>query len=206
MLFIISTFANAQLFVGGSFGFNTISGHTEAGNNENEKTRETTFSLQPKAGIFLSDVFMIGAGVGLSFSNEKTPGDPEVINRESSFSLSPFARYYALKFGEFSVFAQGQLTLSTGSTETESGGTTTNGPTINMISLSATPGIAYNIGDMIQLEAYINGFNFGISQHTEKMEIAGTETKDVTNRFGFGANLNNIVSPAWITVGAIIRL
>jgi outer membrane protein len=206
MLFAISTLANAQFFIGGSFSLSTIGGHTESGNNENEKNKVTNLSFQPKAGIFISENFMVGAGVGLSFSNEKIPGDPEVINRSSTFSLSPFARYYALQFGDFMVFGQGQLSLSTESEETETAGTTTNGPTVNTIGLSAFPGLAYNIGDMVQLEAYINGFNFGITRSTEKIEIAGTETKDVTTRFGLGANLNNIFSPAWITVGAIIKL
>lgn len=148
---------------------------------------------------------MLGVQLGVSIRREKTPGDPETIDKTNGFGISPFARYYALQMGKFSIFGQGKLSLSTFSTKTESGGTTTDGPTINGIAFSVFPGISYKVNEKVDLEANINGINFRMSRYVSKKDDEGTEVKEIDTDFGFGANLNNIATTGKITVGAIIK-
>jgi len=214
-LFIVAflmsvSFASAQYFVGGSLNFNATGGKSESNGTSVDRPSTTQFSFHPKGGIFHSEKLMFGAELSFSIKKDKTPedpatGDPETIKRTTGFGISPFARYYAFKMGKFSLFGQGQLNLSTSSTKEESGGTTTDGPTINKIGFSVFPGISYNINEKIELEARINGVDFGINRRVYKQDVAGNEVKEINTDFGFGANLDNIVTTGNITVGAIIK-
>jgi len=205
VIFLISaSFASAQYFVGGSLNFKGTSDKTEI-DGTSEKSSSTQFSFHPKGGIFHSEKLLFGAELSFSIRKDKTPGDPETIERTTGFGISPFARYYAFQMGKFSLFGEGQLSLYTSSTESESGGTTTEGPTNNRIRLSVFPGIAYNINEKIELEAKINGVNFGIIRNVSKQDVAGNEVKNINTDFGFGADLDKIVTTGNITVGAIIK-
>ena len=134
------SFASAQYFVGGGLNFNASGGKIESDGTSEDKPSSTQFSFHPKGGIFHSEKLMFGAELSFSIRKDKTPGNPETIERTTGFGISPFARYYAFQMGKFSLFGQGQLKLSTSSTELESGGTTTEGPTINRIGLSVFSG------------------------------------------------------------------
>ncbi len=56
-------------------------------------------SITPRAGYFLTDRFMVGAGLGLGLSMLRTPQFTGASNDYtlSSLSLSPFGRYYFAK-------------------------------------------------------------------------------------------------------------
>jgi len=199
-----ASFVSAQYFVGGSLNFMGTD-KTESDGTSEDQSSKTQFSFHPKGGIFYSENLMFGAELSFSIRKDKTPGDPETIERTTGFGISPFARYYAFQMGKFSLFGQGQLSLSTSSTESESGGTTTEGPTNNRIGLSVFPGIAYNINETIELEAKINGVNFGIIRSVSKQDVAGNEVKYISTDYMFGADLDKIVTTGNITVGAIIK-
>lgn len=206
VIFLLSvSFASAQYFVGGSMNLSATGGKTKIDGTSEDNPSKTRFSFYPKAGIFHSENLMFGAELSFSIRKDKTPGDPEIIERNTEFGISPFARYYAFKMGKFSLFGQGQLNLSTSSTEEESGGTTTEGPTNNRIGISVFPGISYNINEKVELEARINGVGFGIIRSVSKQDTAEGEAKLINTDFMFGANLNSIVTTGDITVGAIIK-
>ncbi len=196
---------DAQSFIGGSFSFSTEGGSTKTGNVETDKQTSTSVSFQPKAGYFFSDNFMAGAGLRLSTSSQKFTGEGDMVQKNSGFGITPFARYYAVEFGDFAIYGQGQLGVLFGSSKTESNGTSVDGPKTTNISFSVFPGVAYNISDLVSLEARINGFNIGISHEREKDEFAGTEVIDKTTNIGFGVNTNNIFTTGAITVGAIFK-
>ncbi len=204
ILFVIMT-TQAQFFVGGSFSINATSGSVEADGTSNDKESTFSFGFNPKAGYFFSDQLMAGVGLTLSTSSTKTPGDPEVINRNNTVGLTPFARYYAFNLNKFSLFAQGQLPFSVNNQSRKEGSTTNEGPTTTNIGLSVFPGVAYNLNETISLEAYINGFSFALNHSIEKEEIGGIEYRDKDTSFGLGANLNSIATTGFITIGAIVK-
>lgn len=204
-LVVSAAISNAQYFAGGSFGFSTDGGSIDDGTTETEKTSLTTFNLYPKAGYIMSDDLWIGMQIGFGFEKDKTPGAPEVIDRTTQFGFMPFARYYALRHNKFALFAQGQVGIGFSSSETESGGTTVDGPKDTGISFSIFPGLSFDISEKVTLEAQINGFNLGYSYTATKSDVAGTEVKDKSTSFGFRADLDNILTTGFITIGASIK-
>lgn len=202
ILLLSTTGLFAQIFVGGSIGFNTTGGKIENGNTSVEKITQTSFSLAPRAGIFLTEKFAVGAMLGYNLQNDKTPGNPEEIDRTTTIGLTPFARYYAFTFNKFSVFAQGNLGFSYGIEKHKEGSTTTTGPKTTTIGLSAYPGLSYKLNEKIDLEAIIGGFNFNLT----RISVKNNNTTNITNTFGVGANIDAIATTGFITIGAIVKL
>jgi opacity protein-like surface antigen len=135
-----------------------------------------------------------------------TPGIPDdEINKSFTFGLTPFVRYYAFRINKLALFAQGNIGFSTTKTKEKIGSTTNDGPTTNIFGFDVYPGISYDLNDRISLEAVIGGFNFGFTSAVEKEEVAGETVKDITNTFGLGADLNNLATSGFITVGAIVK-
>lgn len=201
-MLLFATGLFAQIFVGGNLSFNLTSGKIESGNISVDKPTETYFSLAPKAGYFLSDKLAVGASLRYTLQNEKTPGNPDVIDRTTTIGITPFARYYAFTLNKFSLFAQGDLGFSYGVAKHKEGSVTTTGPKTTTIGLTAYPGISYKLSNRIDLEAVIGGFNFGINRTSEKQN----DDVDITNDVGFGVNLDGIATTGFITIGAIIRI
>ena len=205
-LLIAGATAHAQYFAGGSFNLSSTGGSIKSGDTSTDKETSTSFKLSPKGGYFLSEDFALGLGIGINTSRERTPGNPEVIDKSTGFSFQPFARYYVLHMNKFSLFGEGQLSYSASTSKVESGGTTTEGPTTNSYGISVFPGVSYDLNEKVAFEAFINGFNMGYTHTTEKTEAGGTEIKDRTSRFNLGANMDNILTTGAITVGVIVNL
>ncbi|SRR6056297_909623 len=205
LFFMTAGIVNAQYFAGGSFSFNTSGGETETPDTTMDNPSSTSFSFNPKGGMFLSEKLLVGLELSYSLSKSVTPGHPEVTDKSSSFGISPFARYYALNMGKFSIFGQANLGYSSSSSETTTGNTTTEGPKTNTIGLSAYPGLAYKLSDMVEIEAYINGLNFGLSRSKTTQTIAGDEITTKTTNFGLGASLDGILTTGGLSIGAIIK-
>ncbi|MFP4621746.1 MAG: hypothetical protein ACLFM7_10575 [Bacteroidales bacterium] len=208
VLFLImaGTTVHAQYFAGGSFNFSTTGGKIKSGDISTDKGTSTSFSLNPKGGIFLSEDFAVGLGIGINTSREKSPGETEVIDKSMGFGIQPFARYYVVSMNKFTLFGEGQLGFSSAWSKVESGGTTTDGPVTNTIEFSVYPGISYDLNEKIDLEAFINGFNMSYSHATEKTDAGGTEVRDRTSSFNLGANMDNILTSGAVTVGVIVKL
>lgn len=202
ILLFIASGVLAQVFVGGSIGFNLTGGKIETGNTSVDKPTQTYFSIAPKAGMFFSKKLAIGATLGYSIQSEKTPGNPEEIDRTSTIGITPFARYYAFTLNNFSLFAQGNLGFSYSVEKNKAGSTTTTGPKTTRLGISAFPGISYKLNDKVELEAIIGGFNFGLSRTSVKQN----NNANITNNFGFGVNLDGIATTGLITIGAIVKL
>ena len=206
MIFILSAgLASAQYFGGGSIGFNRSGGKYDAGDTESDKTTATTINFSPRGGLVYSENLWFGLGLNISNQRQKMPGDPETVSDSTALGVAPFARYYVVKVGKFSVFGQGELGLSTSRISTKTGGTTSKGPRTTTVALSAFPGVSYNISDMLSLEVTVNAFRFGVSRSVAKQEVMDTEVKDITNNFNFGLNLDDIAESGGLTIGAIVK-
>jgi hypothetical protein len=199
---IVCINTNAQLFVGGNFGFYTSGGSIDNGTTSVDKPSTLGFGLSPMVGTFISDDIAIGAKLNLAFQKRKTPGTPDdQIDRATTIGLTPFVRYYAFKMDKFSIFGEGNIGFSRSTSSTKTGSITVDGPTTTIFNFGVFPGLAYDMSDKLSLETSINIFNFGYN--IEKAENNGT--KDKSSSFGFGAGLNNIVTLGSITIGAIYK-
>lgn len=210
IIFLISAmsiiYADAQFYVGGGFSFNHTGGNTEFNGTTTDKDKINSFSLSPIVGYIYTEKIYFGIVANLSISSMEEQTQPDVTKTtSSSIGAYPFIRYYALNVNKFSAFIQGQAGISIANSKEKVGGTTTDGPSSNTLSLSAFPGLAYDLNENVQLYTNIGLLNFGISRIATKQEIAGETEYDRDIIFGFGVNMNNIVTVGNITVGAIYK-
>jgi hypothetical protein len=205
LIMVTSAIANAQFFAGGSFSVSTSGGSYENNGTSSDKLSSFYFIFSPKGGYVISENLYVGAALSFSMWLTNSNGDPEVINNTLTYGFSPFVRYYAFRYKKFSLFGQGQPELSLSTSKTKTDGTTTEGPKSTTVGFSVFPGMAFDINEKVQLEAFISGFNLSFSHSIVKQDIGGIDYVEKTTNFGFGANLNNIVTSGSISIGAIIR-
>ncbi|WP_173073751.1 outer membrane beta-barrel protein [Tenuifilum thalassicum] len=202
IILLLTSQVFAQLFVGGNIGLSMTGGKVDNGNTSVDKQKVTSFAFAPMAGMFLNDKLAVGTSLSFNLNNTKTPGNPEQIDRTTSFGVTPFVRYYAFTVNKFSLFAQANVGFAYSVEKSKVGSTTTTGPKTSTLSINASPGIAYNLSEKVQLEAHINGFNFGYS----RISVKDNNNTDITNSFGLGVDLDNIATSGFITIGAIVKL
>ncbi len=184
---------NAQVFVGGNAGLNTSS-HK----NDNGKTSDYNLSLSPNAGKFLSEKFAIGFALDISISGSRSTINTETITRSSTIGVSPFLRYYAIKWDKFSLFGQGNIGLDISNSRNKVGGVTTEGPrTINLFT-NIYPGLSWDLSDKLSLETSLNFLSLGYNYSATG---EGTSADKISG-FYIRTGLNNIVTLNNITVGA----
>lgn len=88
--------ANAQIYVGGSLGF-------ESNKADKDADATTSFSIKPEVGYNLSENFAVG--IQLGYASEEQSKDVTV----SQFEIAPYARYTFAKAGAVSFFADGGI-------------------------------------------------------------------------------------------------
>ncbi len=200
---VTSCYLNAQLFTGGSIGFNSSGGKQDYGTGEQDKTSYMNLDFSPAIGYFLSENLAAGVKIQLSLDKTTTPpftaGGDETVDTETEIGFVPFIRYYAARFNKLSVFGQVQAGITMGTEKTKTGSTETDGPKTTTIMFNVLPAVALEVSDHLMLEAYINLFRFGFSSETEK----NGDNKETTNNFNFGLSSSNIFTTGSISVGAI---
>ena len=181
---------NAQMYVGGSLNFNANTKTTEAtaaGVTVSSDDKTTSFGIAPEVGFKLADNMAVGVAVGFDFSNNEPNSTTTVKN--TNFNIAPYFRYTALTWGNLSLFADAQVTVSTGKKTTEL--TTTTGKVssddkTSGFSVAVVPGISYQLNDQINFVAKLGS---GLGYFQTKEEPAAGPT--VTDK-NFGLDLNTL--------------
>jgi outer membrane protein len=205
LLTFMATVASAQFFVGGSVGFAHTGGSVVVDNTVTDQPSSNYFEFAPKVGYELSEDLDVGVELGFFLDRTNSNGATEIIGKESGIALVPFARYYAITMNKFALGLEGRLGMRMSSEKTEAGGTTTDGPKTTSLSFNVSPGLFYHMSDRVTLEAMLGGLSLGYAYSVEKVEAGGVTTKDRNNSFGLGADLDNIFTTGFITVGAVIH-
>ena len=94
-LAVASMTASAQIYVGGSLGYNSVKATEDA-----EKT--STFSIKPEVGYNLDENWAVGIQLGYTSADD---GKSTV----SEFEIAPYARYTFAKSGIASFFVDGGI-------------------------------------------------------------------------------------------------
>jgi hypothetical protein len=192
---------HAQIFVGGSLSLNSSKASSTTGSTTTELGKNFNYDFSPEVGYFLSENLAIGVGLGIGNSKTTTPiTDSEYST--TNWSIRPFARYYAMKVGSFSVFGEGALALGGSSSQTTSGSTTTDGLSTTTFGISLQPGFAYDLSDKVSLLAKIGGiyYNTNGTSITNGTGANAVKTETSNPSFGLGLNLSSI------SFGAIVKL
>lgn len=102
---LIAITANAQVYVGGTFGVGSDKVETEG-----TEVRNTTFKILPEVGYELSEDWSVGTVVGYEYNKS---GDVKT----NTFTIVPYARYFFLSSNVVRLFADGGFGFSTSKTK-----------------------------------------------------------------------------------------
>ncbi|MBW1298383.1 porin family protein [Aquimarina litoralis] len=162
-------FAKGDIFLSGSFGYNS----TSTGD-----IKDNSFEFTPRAGFFVSDNIAVGARLGFTTSKQETPITEDL--KTNTFNAGAFGRYYFTPSNKFSIF--GELGLEYASSKTEQGPGELK---INGFGVNVGPGVSYFLSDHFALEAFWGALGYA----TAKPDVDNAES---TNAFTFGLDLDDI--------------
>jgi len=197
ILFSVFTMGFAQTgqgtwLLGGNINISTSGGKfvDESGSQTTTTEFADTFSfaLNPDAGYFVGDDFVIGLGTGFQIDNVSGPEDDDPTFRRSIFRIAPFGRYYASLGDKAAFFGQAQLDMRFGSSETEVNNTTTDGPSTTEIDLNIQPGFSIFASDQVAINFYVPAV-IGYQYRNSRTEDSNGDV-DKTINSGFKVNFD----------------
>jgi hypothetical protein len=165
-------FANGDVFVSGSVGFNSSS---------TGDFSSSSFNIMPKVGFFVTENIAVGGQIGYISTTADIFDDVEgdiVESKTNTFSVGGFGRYYATPASDFSFFAE--LGINYMSTNYDLADYKESG-----FGIALAPGVSYFISSNFALEASIAALSYS----TSKPDFDGAEN---TNNFGLNVDLTNI--------------
>ncbi|AXT49538.1 porin family protein [Aquimarina sp. BL5] len=160
-------FAKGDIFVSGSFGYDSES----TGDNKNN-----SFSITPRVGFFVTENITVGARLGYTTQKIEVGGGETKIN---TLNAGAFGRYYFTPSNKFSIFGELGFDYVSAKTEIASTDSTTDGFGINV-----GPGVSYFLSDNFALEAFWGALGYA----TAKADGA----TDSTDLFSIGLDLDDI--------------
>ncbi|MDZ7847520.1 MAG: outer membrane beta-barrel protein [Owenweeksia sp.] len=198
-----------NLYLSGMIGFQSSSTEVEnalANGFLPADPKNSSFQFAPAVGYMIDENLM--AGIRFALANSKStstvysfPFDPitglldtvssETENRTSSTLITAFGRYY-IPLGEenrFFFYPDVNIGVFSNRSETESSGTTTDGPKTNGFLIGIVPGLAFYPTPQwgIELHAGMLGFTASTTEIENQNPAVENQKNKVTN-FGFAAS------------------
>ena len=177
-LLVAGMTANAQLYLGGTVGFDFKTTTYESDAVDSRTT--LSFSFYPEVGFFINDRFSVGAELGFGIQTDSYTDDATV-----NFRFIPYARMALLEAGRFQVLGKASINTDIKSEYTYFG-------------LHIDPILAYNVNDKIILQANLNFLSL-------RTFYEGNKDSNSTFGFGFGLNANNVATLGNLRFGFIYK-
>lgn len=152
MVAFLAISANAQVYVGGTFGISSVK---ETAKEVEMKT--TSFKILPEIGYELDENWSLGTVVGYEY---KKSGDLKI----NTFTVAPYARYFFLKSDLARLFADAGFGFSTSKVKDYDAA--------NSWNIGIKPGIAIKLSDHFSLVA-----KYGFFGYSKEEGILGGEVK-----------------------------
>jgi hypothetical protein len=163
--------ANAQYYIGGSFGFGGKS--TTFGD---DKTSSSSYSISPEIGYTLRPGLDIGLSVSMyNVSNKAIGGNKSDSN---GWGIAPFVRYFIFNYYNVNIYGEAEVFYNSVNNY--------NHIKSNSYGLNVRPVLTYNLTKRLALISDLNFLNLGFYKAK-----AGNVTETA---FDFGANTNNLGS------------
>ena len=184
--------ANAQVWMGGSLGFNSTKANKDA-------NPVYTYSIAPEVGFTVGENWDIAIALGYagsSYTAKDTllgvPVPPKDIS--STFSVEPYARWTAFNLGKVGFFLDGgiQYATTTGKLTVENSvtGAYTEKTNSNLFWVGIQPGVKFAASDNITFAARIGSLGY-----CSRKENTG----DVASSFGLNVNNSAFTFGVWWT-------
>ncbi len=203
---MLAVAANAQFYVGGSFGFTST---TVSGGGSDESG--SSFKIVPDLGYRLDDNMSVGVQVGYSHGlaafGSLTVTDiksammtfagaaADMANKDmklNSFTIAPYLRYSFLHFGKARLFIEayvGYNNIKTDSTPSMSSGSSVsisgNEATINAFELGVRPGVIFSISEKFDVLCKMGALGY--------MSAKEKDSDMKISRFGVDADTYNLL-------------
>jgi len=162
--------ANAQWYIGGSFGLNFTKATKDADS-------QTTLNIAPEVGYNINDKWAVGAQVGFGMANNLTNLTLTEGNLTgTSFTIAPYVRYTFAKTGIASFFADGYVGFSS----TNFRDNVKYDKSGSVFSIGVRPGVSLKASDKVSLVAILG--NLGYTKYSDDVFRGGSN---------FGINADN---------------
>lgn len=171
--------ANAQWYIGGSFGLNFTKATKDADS-------QTTLNIAPEVGYNINDNWAVGAQVGFGMVNNLLDISEGSANETgTSFTITPYARYTFAKTGIASFFCDGYVSFSSQNYGYNDFYKTTvkYGKSGSVFSVGIRPGISLKASDKVSLVAILG--NLSYTKNSDDVLGGGSN-------FGINADNNDI--------------
>ncbi|MCR5244628.1 MAG: porin family protein [Bacteroidales bacterium] len=181
--FALSQTASAQVYIGGSLSIASV--HQDKMDWE-ETASSNMFSFAPEVGYLYKDNWAFGGRLSFAYASAESFSGYSVESSEktSAFALVPYTAYRALSFGDFSVWAEGALSIIPAQDNVD-----------GSLGISIAPVLSYELGEHFILRTGLNFAGLSLSRNFDK---------DVTT-FGLVAGGEDILKVGDITIGAVYR-
>ena len=201
---ITAVSANAQLFVGGSIGFDFSADKHTQGTKVTNEDLDISFDFSPKVGYYLSSNFGVGVitHFGMGFTNDRDNNPTKYSTIQWGFG--PFMRYTVLSRGDFSMLVEGGAGVYGEVSKRTIGSTTNKAPSTFGFDISAMPLLSYSLTNRVNLEVSSNLLRLGFGVESEKSGAGDSLSKDTNTYFGFGINGYDFFSSPY-RIGVIFK-
>lgn len=174
-----------------SFGFEKgsliLEGYVGASSsdNKNTETRQTSFTLGPSLGYFVTDKFAVGIKPGFHQSKSTNySGTNDTFTKSNTYGAAIYGRYYFLELGNrFKTYTELDLGYATSGNETGNGTTTVKSDRTNTIGVNAGLGANFFITKRIAI-----GYQFTDLINYSSTKVNNSSAKPVSS---FDLNLNS---------------
>lgn len=166
-----------KVTLGGGFRIGT----DKVSNAGSTGSKTNTYSVEPRAGYFVSDRFLIGAGFSVTLKDLDVNGQTQ---NETQFAIGPFGRYYVPLAKSFFFFGEAGLNYSTQKSTIKIPALSDTEWTVNGFAAHISPGFAFFPARNIGIEFKIDAFEY----RRMKQKSNGAE-QGKTSAFSVGTDL-----------------
>lgn len=163
---------NAQIWVGGSLGFNSNK-YDSPTSIDNPDCSEITLDFSPVVGYALNDKMDVGAELNITTVNNVNCVEDV---KKATFGITPFARYKFFEAGKLSFHAQAQLSYQHNSYKTPAADSDS-----NIFNIGVKPLIKYSLSDNIAIVS-----SFGWLGFTKAQDDYSSLALDASSALSFG--------------------
>lgn len=156
--------ANAQVWVGGSLGFDVV-------NPEGDNNNSTNFSIAPTIGYSLSEKW----DIALEFGYKSQSYESDALSTKDNFYVAPFARYNFAKCGIATFFVDGGFAFGSSEMSVNNEGEATKYIDKTTFQIGLRPGVKVELSPKVELDAKMGWLGY-------------RSVTDVQSRFGFNVN------------------
>ncbi len=197
LLASLTSFAQLEqgkILLGGRIGVSSTRPNTVNGGTTVDGVKTTSYFITPAVGYFIAENFALGLNIGFEGTTDKTPangGNPKLKDKERSFLVGPFGRYYK-KFGDnFAIFGQAAIDLRFGKNKDESytfaNGIQTTETKTSYFSPNLRPGIVFFPYSKVGIELLVGRIGY-----THSVWKFNDDSKSKNNSLDFNFDLRSV--------------